>query len=303
MFLSLIFFPTVATELLAKRVWYGSQARIKHLFFTDTSPGNPAACPSPAARLPQEIVEKIIGHLIYDTLSLLACSLTCHSWYIASVPHLHHTLATYPQPAGLPRKYEWPGPLQNASKLGLLPLVKKLSVGVLPSHRILSTPYKYFTTKRFSRHILSQFSRLTNVQELTIYNLDIPSFLPSIQQYFGHFLPTLRSLSLVSPKGSSRQIVFFIGLFQHLEDLTLLYCTPTRELDNDRSLIPLFTPPLRGRLVIAYSEKEETLGGYGSLVRGDPIPLYGPPRRRNAAAAERLCEHVGNTAVEYLFPR
>ena len=34
----------------------------------------------------------VIAHLIYDTPSLLACSLTCYAWYIPAVPHIHHTV-------------------------------------------------------------------------------------------------------------------------------------------------------------------------------------------------------------------
>ena len=35
--------------------------------------------PSPAMRLPLVIVEMIVAHLLYDTNSLLVCSLTCYS--------------------------------------------------------------------------------------------------------------------------------------------------------------------------------------------------------------------------------
>jgi hypothetical protein len=65
----------------------------------------------------------------------------------------------------------------------------------------------------FDGHILRQFSSLTNVQELILNDLDIPGFMPQIQRYFNHFLPTVRSLALLEPKGPRRQIIFFIGLF------------------------------------------------------------------------------------------
>jgi len=68
----------------------------------------------------------IIAHLIYDTCSLLACSMTCRSWYMAAVPHLHHTIATqtYPYPWFPDPEKGWPKPLIRMHKLGLLPFVK-----------------------------------------------------------------------------------------------------------------------------------------------------------------------------------
>jgi len=110
-----------------------------------------------------------------------------------------------------------------------------------------------FSPQQFNPHILNQFLALTNVQELGIDHLNIPSFMPVIQQYFGHFLPTVHSLTLREPKGSHRQIIYFIGLFQHLEDLRLLYTWigPQYEPVDDLTLVPPFTPPLQGWLLLA----------------------------------------------------
>ena len=189
----------------------------------------------------------IIVHLIFDTSSLLACSLTCYSWYIASVPHLHHTLLTFPPLWPFHPELEWPRPVRNASKLGLLPFVKRYWIKSIS----ISSP---FSTKQFNRRILREHSGLVNVQKLEIDELDIPSFVPGVRQYFGNFLPTVRSLSLRKPRGSCRHIIFFVGLFQHLEDLTLLDGTLPfwkEEPMDDLTLIPPFAPPLQGRLVMA----------------------------------------------------
>ena len=95
-----------------------------------------------------------------------------------------------------------------------------------------------------------EFSASTNVRELYIANLDIPSFIPTIQQYFGQFSPTVRFLTLRAPKGSHRQVVFFVGLFQHLEDF-VLRCDQSRPWAGDYpKLIPPFVPPLRGWLTV-----------------------------------------------------
>ena len=189
----------------------------------------------------------VVGHLIFDTRSLLVCSLTCYSWYIAAVPHLHHTLTAPTWCEYVGAKRIWPKPLQDAHELGLLPLVQKFQV-----HRRDPKNFLEFSPERFNRRSLRHFLALTNVQELVIDCLDIPGFMPNIRQYFGHVFPTLRSLAMGEPKGSRRQIIYFIRLFRHLEDLEILYdkAGPEERPDDDVTLVPSFIPPLRGRLAM-----------------------------------------------------
>ena len=133
-------------------------------------------------------------------------------------------------------------------KLGLLPLVEELAIRV-------DHPRTVVSQQLFKPRILRQFMAFTNVQDLQIGYLDIPSFMPRIRQSFGPFLPTVKSLTLVSPRGSYQQVIFFIGSFQHLEDLMLhgdTSCTP----GMDSTLIPPFVPPLQGRLVVWCLKKE-----------------------------------------------
>jgi hypothetical protein len=88
--------------------------------------------------------------------------------------------------------------------------------------------------------------------QLELGNLDIPSFMPEIQRYFKHFFPTVRSLTLMEPIGTCREIIYFIGQFQHLEDLGFIEYTDgscKRKPAGDMTLVPPFAPPLRGRLV------------------------------------------------------
>ena len=48
----------------------------------------------------------IIPHLTPDTCSLIACSLTCYSRYIATVAHLHDTLVSPTDYLGHKHEYE-----------------------------------------------------------------------------------------------------------------------------------------------------------------------------------------------------
>ena len=252
-------------ELLAKRLWYRGKAKIKQLRCGDTSETS-TPLSSPITRLPQELVAVIISYFIDDTSTLLACSMTCYSWYIAAVPHLHHSLT-----AGEPweAKYVWPKPLQNSYKLGLLPLVKRFRIRADTYHSL------EFTPRQLDGHILRYFSALTNLQELGIDALQVSSFMPDIKRCFGHFAPTLQFLALREPRGSCRQILYFIGLFPNLQDLKLCYRLPVVEQESttDPELVPLSTPPLQGRLTLTCFTREQ-------LVK-DMITFFGGLRFRS----------------------
>ena len=177
----------------------------------------------------------IMGHLIHNSSALRSCLLTCYSWYMAAAPQLHHNFTIYASQ----RDSRWLRYIRHKHTLGLLPLVNTVSIKL-----------GGFSPKTFRRDTLGRFLTLTNVQNLKIDRLDIPSFIPRIREHFGPFLPTLRSLDLFEPTGSNHQIVFFVGLFQHLQNLSLSLDYPTfhKSEPEGLELIPPFSPPLRGRL-------------------------------------------------------
>ena len=222
-------------------VWYRSLAGIRKIRSEDAPLETSITPTSLATRLPLEVIEMIIACLSYDVCNLRACSLTCYSWYIAAVPHLHYNLFITADSPG--RKWRWPNPLLYKYMLGLLPLVKTFWVRGTDSNHV-------FSPKWFNYCTLRHFSALTNVRRLMIDYLDIPSFMPRIRRYFRPFLPTVQELCLREPKGTRRQIIYFIGLFKHLQDLYLLYdkVYPLEEPTDDLTLTPLFTPPLEGWL-------------------------------------------------------
>jgi len=152
-------------------------------------------------------------------------------------------------------------------RLGLLPLIKRLHI-----HDAIANSVGGFSPERFNPHTLRQFSAFTSVHELGIDHLDIPKFMPRLQQYFGQFPPTVRSLALKEPEGSHRQVIYFIGLFQHLENLKLVFRThrhkSQEETVGDLTLIPPFVPPLRGRLVMMHSARVELVEDMINLFGG-----------------------------------
>ena len=219
--------------------------------------------------------------------------LNSYSWYLAAAPHLHHTLIT---PVYLLRENEQlrrPDSFRHIYELGLFPLVKKFHVKGVDPYVGYRGPIT-FSPKQFDSCILHQFSTLTNIRELGIDSLDISSFMPNVRQYFGHFSPTVQSLALRKPKGSRRQI-FFIGLFQHLEDVKLLYDSVDfqEEPADDLTLIPFFVPPLHGRLTMTCFTRvgilEDMIGLFGGLrFRGMDIFFVHGMRLLLDACAETL---------------
>ena len=163
----------------------------------------------------------IVGYLIHDkqSPSMHFClSLT----RFAATQHLHETSYTHSDPKSN-EKYQWPKPLWRASNLGYLPSL------------VIYGFDHGFSAGRFSSSDRREFSRLENVQVLSIFRLDLASFIPEIKTHFGQFFKTLRSLTLMRAKGSSWQLAFFVRSFLQLENLELDYCVddPQWTLEND----------------------------------------------------------------------
>ena len=227
----------------------------------------------------------VVAYLIYDMRSLRACSLTYYSLYIAAVPHLHRTLNVDINPCArriyersvyartiyaspLPKYHpsHWSNRIQHMNKLDLLPFVKKLHIcDTFFDYSWMSFPGSVYYS------LLDKYSTLSNVQELVIEFMDISNFIQRPQRPCRHFLPTVQSLALITPKGSHRQIIYFIRLFQHLEDLKLDLSFPEHNPEepvDDLTLIPHFAPPLRGQLKMLYSNKVEFLADMINLLGG-----------------------------------
>lgn len=147
----------------------------------------------------------ISAYLIYDMRSLQSCSLIGYSWYIAAAPHLYYKLFvdanSRSQILRLPNS---PGP-----------------VVCFPWSRLPRSSGRaaLFSSKGFNSRILHRFSTLSNVRWLMIDYLDISSIMPRFQRYLATSYRwfKLQELFLRGPKGSHRQITYFIRLFQRLE--------------------------------------------------------------------------------------
>jgi hypothetical protein len=237
-------------------VWPRAKASINRLL--GNTPSELRIAHDSAGRPPYEIMEMIIAYIAHDFRTLKAVSLTCRSWYIAAVPHLHHTFPL--------RIYDGLARLSNLHQLGLMPLVKEIQVW-----QFCQIPW--FTPQTFSHRSLSYFSAFTNVQTLVPGCLDISSFIPGIERYFGHFSPTLRSIALISPTCTPRQLSHFLSLFPNLDDIAIWECHnhPPDGPTFDTGLVPFSTPKLRGRLMLHCSAFVET---WTSLIASGGGPQF-----------------------------
>ncbi|KAF9786180.1 hypothetical protein BJ322DRAFT_1058340, partial [Thelephora terrestris] len=156
-----------ANRSILSQLWYRTKAKIKFLFSSGATKAfrTTIVRPSPFGKLPREIVEEILSYFICDIRNLLACSLTCRSWYLATVSHLHYSLTTDESPyASEDKDYHWPGPLEKMYDFGLLRLVKRFRI----RH---SYGGRRFTPEDLGGRNLYYFSALENLQELGIDNL------------------------------------------------------------------------------------------------------------------------------------
>jgi hypothetical protein len=110
-------------------------------------------------RFPYEITEMIVAYLAHDLDALKACSLTCHSWRIATAPHAHHTIL--PRGDGSSVTKNWGMRLFKMYERGLMPLVKEIHVCASPRGFFIlgscpessaATTYDTSPLSRTSRH-------------------------------------------------------------------------------------------------------------------------------------------------------
>jgi hypothetical protein len=186
----------------------------------------------------------IATHIAHDLHALKAFSLTCYSWYISAAPHLHRTVSF-----GTYGKLK---PLSKLHLLGLMPLIKEIWVEQYYD--------KWLAPQSFSRRDLRYFTAFANVQTLTLDSFTISRFIPGVERYFGHFSPTLRSLALLGPLCTPRQLSHFLSLFPNLDDIAIweFAMRPLNTIVLDTELVPFSAPRPRGRLVLRGSHSVET---------------------------------------------
>jgi hypothetical protein len=194
----------------------------------------------------------IIANLAYDSRTLKACAATCFTWYNIAIPHLYHTLKFRQWSRDSSRTYLHP--LEGLHKLDLLPYVKQVQF----SKALFGTIY--ISPAIFDSENLQYFRALENLQDLTIADLDFLKFPMGPVEYFGHFSPTLRSVALIAPRGTRRELLDFFGLFPNLDNVEISDYSALAVEDEapDTLLVPM-EGRLRGQLTLKNLDDERLL--------------------------------------------
>ena len=155
-------------------------------------------------------------------------------------------------------------PLVALHELGLLPLVKKVQFPSGKYRRPWMVP-EIFTSGK-----LPHFSTLTSVQDLVIADMGFSEFTSGTEDYFGHFSPTLRSIALLDPRGTHRQLLDLLRLFPNLDNIKIVRYDSGLEahdtVDTQRAQI---RGSLRGKLELdkVWDQKllEEIIASFGGM--------------------------------------
>jgi len=193
--------------------------------------------------LPDDIICEIFGLL--DMESLKSCSLTGKALSYSAKPFLHRTLHLAPRlrnfaTHNVPGRWNELEGLPTLGERGLLQHTRHISIS-LRRNLILSYDLEPYP---------QQLRTLTNLRSLKVRWLDVPSFIPKMDEYFGAFFGSLQSLGLESPGGDCEQILYFVCQFRDLQDLKINSLQdPSRSMRSGGSNFEIKTsPPLNGTL-------------------------------------------------------
>ena len=193
--------------------------------------------------LPQELVDEILTYLEDDFPSLMSCSKSCKALFCSARPLIYRTFCLTGHAVGTYRS----GSL-NRGGFDALRLAERAQV-LQYTTRLVIRLGDEFVPKNLQPHLL-YFHAMRGITSVTIHRLDVASFLPALDKWFGHIMPTLRSLTLIDARASTEDVFHLAFRFPLLQDLHLAeYSQP--EYRPPRPHVPLeltISPPLNGSL-------------------------------------------------------
>ena len=164
--------------------------------------------------LPDDITFEIFNLLDMDALK--SCSLAGKALSCSTKPFIHRTLYLTPR-SGVPTGPKVPGPWNEF--MGL-PALDERGLLQHTRHLSMSLPRNPLFAHDLQPHI-QHLCTITNLRSLKTRWLDVPSFIPNMEEYFGTFLGSLQSLEMDSPRGDHKQILYFVCHFPNLRDLKI----------------------------------------------------------------------------------
>ena len=163
--------------------------------------------------LPDDVIHKIFSLLDVETLK--SCSLTGRALSCSVKPFLHRTLHLTPRDR--PREPNTPG---NWNEFKGLPVLGQRNLLQHTRHLSVFLGRNPLFPHDLKPHI-RYFHALTDLRSLKTRWLDVTSFIPRMEEYFGSFLESLQSLELECPRGDHKQILYFVCQFTNLRDLKI----------------------------------------------------------------------------------
>jgi len=198
-----------------RRLWLWSEGR------PVTAPPRPPPLPmitydKGLPSLPGDVIHEIFSLL--DLESLKSCSLTGQAVSHSAKPFLHQKLHLTPRDRpGLPREPNTPG---NWNEFRGLPVLGQRDLLQYTRHLSIFLGRNPLFPYDLQPH--TQWLRtLPNLRSIKTRWLDIPSFIPKMEEYFGAFLESLQSLELEYPRGDQKQILYFACQFPNLRNLRI----------------------------------------------------------------------------------
>jgi len=215
--------------------------------------------------LPDDIICEIFSLL--DGATLKSCSLTGKVLSRSAKPFLHRMLCLTCKAPSRKNKFEG---LQILGERGLLQHTRHLS--------IVHFPYGKPLLPHSMEPYIQYLRTFTNLRTLRAVCLDTYGFIPRMEEYFGAWFGTLRSLDLVFPGGSHQQIICFACQFPNLRYPKITtYISDTHYIQNSRGLhfdIKI-SPPLDGTLDLQWDADRgfeyDPMGAH--LILGDLVAL------------------------------
>ena len=241
--------------------------------------------------LPKTLVDMIFEHLKTDWSALLSCSLTCKALFSFARRVIHERLRVAGPKMSLSsnKLTEWCW-IFNRRHLRALSLADDADLVQYTRHLIVEAG-QLLTPRSLQPYILT-FRKYVWLTSLTITRFNPTPFLPVFDRYFHHLSHSLRSLCLISPRGTPDVIVEFISQFRSLDDLEFnpVVKPPCRPQHRSTSLGPRrwFTP-LGGTLRIVNTDSRRT-SSLEPLIR-----LPGGLRFRSLEFVD--CTDVGTSGV------
>ena len=254
-------------------------------------------------RLPQELVDEILGYLLDDLNALKACSRTCKSLFGATRPLIHQRLCLVSRPAGLGHPKEPRSSLRKRTPEAFKRLIDADRSGLLRYTRYLTfkiedDSFNPENMQKYHPHLRS----ITNLHSLTLMPFRVRPFIPVFNECFGTFTRTLRHLDIRNAHTTELQILYVISRFPLLEDLTVI--SPIEDAADpwEHHPVPATTqsPPLRGTLVLVQMGSRELFEGLGALPSGLNSRSLEFFRCRESQVVLDACSHTV-TSISYML--